>query len=1297
MKKLGLLLLILSLLLSAGAYAAGTNTNGQGDLITRSGELAAFQDGSGNIYISGLNTPVNTTRAENLISIDPYRILFFAEEDAANAVPAGRLCALEFSTAAGTFTEKAVTDDAYAACLDADNVYYISRANRNTLMRHDLDSGTTTTVFTANEAMQRIYSSANGIIVSLVEGAGAYIQDAITGTFIPYSGDVAAETALYEGFEIYLTDNRNLYVHEDGMIAPVLVDSSVQAWAVIDRTVYYLSGTGESLTLKSYDTANALWNIILIPSADMEVQLTASENALFMLSKTNAIYSVDVVNGTLVHFANLPDRASYQLGGTRNIESYRIEAVSGQLNVYGVVNDSALLPTFTFVDFSTQIVEDNSTDTVLLSAYGISGEDTVWTLLQPAPQFSPLRKGNRGDAVSAIQQPLFELGYYDYHIDGIFGWRTERAVELLQADLGMEVNGVADEDLQRLILSGTLAKYDPYRALTRGDRGDRVVRMQNRLRDLGYLADDADGIFGPRTQTAVLLFQQENNLPETGTADKDTLRHLYSDSAKACSSYIDLQQGDTGYRVRELNRRLKALYYLEGDVGSSYTKATAEAVRRFQEEVGLKQTGKATSAVQQELFSKYAPEYSGYITLRRGDENGRVKDMQRRLKELGYYEGSLDGYFGKQTQAAVKAFQHAIGVKETGVADPNTLKELYSANAPAYQAPVKIGAPRIELSAYTKYENGIFHIADANTTDGGVTASWYADGDVASYDVSITDDRNVVYTEVKGVDMTIASIPVTSLDDSRTYTVTVTAHPIDTKNDKPATAGIRFVRVVAPPEPEPEEIGKIGKLIVTPEGNDISREDGVYHIPGDTIAFRWSADGSVQGYIYNLTDANGTSLAVSQQVESTNNIAFAASNFAEGETYTLSVYAMPTNGGIEDATVESIRFCRKVNAPTAEPTAQPTLEPTAQPTAEPTAEPTSAPDSAIPGIPDQPRLAVNPIAGFAYMEVTNPEGEIEGVNIAHLAAGDIQFEWPSNGDVAGYHVRIVDGNRNVMVDQNMTSDGAHIPSSNLQYGMVYSITVTAYGPNGEQSVPTRIYFGLPAPAAPIVDELEEEPTQEPVVKPTEEPVIEATEEPTPEPTEEPVVEATEEPTPEPVLEATPEPVALSTPEPTEEPTPEPTEEPTPEPTEEPTPEPTEEPTPVPTEEPIPEPTEEPTPEPTEEPTPEPTEEPTPEPVPEKQYSMDDPGSWTEAIRPDSSSKAILLIQQRLKEWLWLGDGYSEGSMDGMTIDAVIAFQNACNASGLSVSVTDPGNPVIEVDTLRLLFNIDGMVLMNTPA
>ena len=39
----------------------------------------------------------------------------------------------------------------------------------------------------------------------------------------------------------------------------------------------------------------------------------------------------------------------------------------------------------------------------------------------------------------------------------------------------------------------------------------------------------------------------------------------------------------------------------------------------------------------------------------------------------------------------------------------------------------------------------------------------------------------------------------------------------------------------------------IGKLIVTPEGENIVRENGVYYIPGDTLSFKWSADGSVAG------------------------------------------------------------------------------------------------------------------------------------------------------------------------------------------------------------------------------------------------------------------------------------------------------------------------------------------------------------------------------------------------------------------------------------------------------------------
>lgn len=54
----------------------------------------------------------------------------------------------------------------------------------------------------------------------------------------------------------------------------------------------------------------------------------------------------------------------------------------------------------------------------------------------------------------------------------------------------------------------------------------------------------------------------------------------------------------------------------------------------------------------------------------RGDE---VRRIQKKLKELGYYTGSVDGIFGARTQSAVKAFQRNCGITADGIAGPTTL------------------------------------------------------------------------------------------------------------------------------------------------------------------------------------------------------------------------------------------------------------------------------------------------------------------------------------------------------------------------------------------------------------------------------------------------------------------------------------------------------------------------------------------------------------------------------------------------------------------------------------------------
>lgn len=57
----------------------------------------------------------------------------------------------------------------------------------------------------------------------------------------------------------------------------------------------------------------------------------------------------------------------------------------------------------------------------------------------------------------------------------------------------------------------------------------------------------------------------------------------------------------------------------------------------------------------------------------RGDE---VRNIQKKLKSLGLYNGAVDGIYGKGTQSAVKAFQKQTGLTQDGIAGPKTLTYL---------------------------------------------------------------------------------------------------------------------------------------------------------------------------------------------------------------------------------------------------------------------------------------------------------------------------------------------------------------------------------------------------------------------------------------------------------------------------------------------------------------------------------------------------------------------------------------------------------------------------------------------
>ena len=139
-----------------------------------------------------------------------------------------------------------------------------------------------------------------------------------------------------------------------------------------------------------------------------------------------------------------------------------------------------------------------------------------------------LRPGVRGADVRRLQDVLAKLGYRPGTIDGISGSRTVGAVAAFQADAGLTADGLAG----RVTRSALKTAYDRETdagsstavsgILRNGTRGTAVQRVQQLLTQAGYSPGPADGIFGSRTELAVLAFQEERSLRVDGLVGPST-------------------------------------------------------------------------------------------------------------------------------------------------------------------------------------------------------------------------------------------------------------------------------------------------------------------------------------------------------------------------------------------------------------------------------------------------------------------------------------------------------------------------------------------------------------------------------------------------------------------------------------------------------------------------------------------------------------------------------------------------------------------------------------------------------
>lgn len=118
-----------------------------------------------------------------------------------------------------------------------------------------------------------------------------------------------------------------------------------------------------------------------------------------------------------------------------------------------------------------------------------------------------------------------------------------------------------------------------------------------------------------------------------------------------------VKKGSTGTLVKQVQYNLNALGFSVGSVDGVAGTNTVNAIKKYQKSRGLEQDGMAGPATQKKLWSE-------------------VKEIQNLLKKHGFYSDSVDSIAGPNTIAGIKKFQKAAGLKQTGVADSNTVKKL---------------------------------------------------------------------------------------------------------------------------------------------------------------------------------------------------------------------------------------------------------------------------------------------------------------------------------------------------------------------------------------------------------------------------------------------------------------------------------------------------------------------------------------------------------------------------------------------------------------------------------------------
>jgi peptidoglycan hydrolase-like protein with peptidoglycan-binding domain len=575
-------------------------------------------------------------------------------------------------------------------------VYFVKDDNLKQLCTFEPLTSTTEVATEFEEDISSLRISSDGLLVVTASGEEKLyvpLSKQLTDTYYNCQG---SHILVCEQYDLILTPDGILYYRWMGANEAVKVAENVLVTqGYQDNQIFFIQQTQDGLVLMDYFVSEEQSVELAKLPNNVLPQLTVSADYAFIVDDYNIVYRYDIDNRNFEPFCTIQDDVQNPLISVFDyrLMVYDLAREADQTFVYSIDATHTLLESEIFdlnSLYSEKLAEENPDDleykTLQMGSIGadvLSLQNNLVTLgyltsditgifdidtmiavqylqldlglettgladstLQSTINsgavaeysgYNPISNSSTGIRVRDVQARLRTLDYSKEAITGTFTNETEKALILFANQNGLQYDGgVVTSQVLDSLFDSIATSYHGYLPLSQGDSCDAVIKLNYRLKELGYLTGSINPTVDSKTINAMSLFEQVNDLTVTDEYSSETIAKVFDDSAIICPENL-------------------APETISDSISSNENQVISDRQLKI---------------IRKWLTKQFAVNHT---------DKQAIKRLQMQLVKLGYMQvQDVSMVYDLATMNAVSNFQLANDIPVDGIASKSTLTNIFS-------------------------------------------------------------------------------------------------------------------------------------------------------------------------------------------------------------------------------------------------------------------------------------------------------------------------------------------------------------------------------------------------------------------------------------------------------------------------------------------------------------------------------------------------------------------------------------------------------------------------------------------